>query len=220
MNNTGTCIVTKSDTHKYFDLTDCNDVSLQYSFEDEMYIQALNERRLYLYDEINSESVSSIINDIMLINRIDREIPASDRKPIVLFICSGGGSVPDGFGLIDIIENSVTPVYTVNNAYEYSMAFLIGLAGKKRYAFKHSSFLMHDGSSFVYDATSKCMDRMEFQKTTESVIKEFVLSHSKITTKMYDSKYRVEWYTYANQAKEYGFIDYIIGEDCTLGELI
>lgn len=206
--------------HTYFDISRCEEASLQYGLEDEMFIQSINERRLYLYDEICSESVGSIITDIMLINRMDRGIPVEDRKPIILYISSVGGSVPDGFGLIDVIENSTTPIYTVNMAYQYSMAFLIGIAGKKRYAFKNSTFLMHDGSSFVSDSTSKCRDVLDFQIVTGDVVKKYVLSHTRISEELYDSKYRIEWYTYAEQAKEYGFIDYIIGEDCDFEEIV
>lgn len=216
--NTGICVT--PNTHKCFDLDQCGDVSLQYCFEDEMYINSLRERRLYLYDEICSESVGSLINDILLINRMDKGIPSEQRKPIIIYISSVGGSVSDGFGLIDVIENSATPVYTVNTAYQYSMAFLIGLAGKKRYAFKNSTFLLHDGSNFISDSGAKCRDMLEFQNVTDAVIKKFVLEHSKISEDTYDEKYRVEWYNYAPVAKQYGFVDYIIGEDCSFDEII
>ena len=36
----------------------------------------------------------------------------------------------------------------------------------------------------------------------------------------YEKNYRVEWYMYSELAKEKGFVDYIIGEDCDLDEII
>ena len=46
------------------------------------------------------------------------------------------------------------------------------------------------------------------------------LKQRKITEKEYSKKYRVEWYMYADEAKKNGFVDYIIGEDCSLDDII
>ena len=51
-------------------------------------------------------------------------------------------------------------------------------------------------------------------------IRDFVLDNSKLTGEEYDSKLRIEWYMFNDEAKEKGFVDYIIGEDCELGEII
>ena len=116
--------------------------------------------------------------------------------------------------------NSKTPVYTINLGYQYSMGFLIGLAGHKRYATRNAKFLMHDGSNFVYNSGAKAQDQMEFHKKVEGRIKQYVLSRSKVTEEEYDSKLRVEWYLFADEAKEKGFVDYILGEDCDINEII
>ena len=137
-----------------------------------------------------------------------------------LYISSNGGNVDDGFELIDVIENSKTPIYTINLSYQYSMAFLIGIAGHKRFATKNAKFLMHDGSQFLYSSGAKVQDQMKFQEKVEKRIKNYVLSKSNITSKEYDSKYRIEWYLFADEAKANGFTDYIIGEDCDIDKII
>lgn len=104
--------------------------------------------------------------------------------------------------------------------YQYSMGFLIGLAGHKRYAMPNAKFLLHDGSNFVFDSGAKAQDRMEFNKKMESRIKDYILSRSKLTTEEYDSKYRIEWYMFSDEAKEKGFVDFIIGVDCGLDEIV
>ena len=122
--------------------------------------------------------------------------------------------------MIDIIQSSKTPVYTVNLGYQYSMGFLIGLAGHKRFSTKNAKFLMHDGSNFVYGSGTKVQDQMEFQRRVEARIKDYILSRSKLTSEEYDNKLRVEWYLFADEAKEKGFTDYIIGVDCEMDEMI
>jgi ATP-dependent Clp protease protease subunit len=133
---------------------------------------------------------------------------------------SRGGEVDAGFELIDVIQNSKTPVYTINTGYQYSMGFLIGLAGHKRFATPNAKFLLHDGASYVYNSTTKVKDQMKFQEQEEERLKQYILSHSKITSEEYDANLRVEWYLYADVAKEKGFVDYIIGQDCDIDSVV
>jgi len=190
-------------------------------FVDEYYyLDALKQRKLFLEEEISQETVSEIVKHILRFNKEDEAIPVAERKPIILYLSSNGGDVDPGFELIDVILHSKTPVYTVNLGYWYSMGFLIGIAGHKRYASSNSKCLMHDGSQFIYNSGSKVQDQLEFQKKIEARVKRHVLNCSKLTEEEYNGKLRVEWYLFADEAKEKGFIDYIIGEDCELDEII
>lgn len=183
-------------------------------------MSAHNERKIYLNDEIDNVSAHDVVFEIMRFNAEDKDKPVPERKPIILYCTSCGGSVTNGFGIIDAIINSKTPVYTVNLAYQYSMGFLIGLAGHKRYAMPNATFLLHDGQNFIWDSSAKCKDQLKFQEKREERIKNYVLEHSKLTEKQYDENYRVEWYTYADEAKQCGFTDYIIGIDCDFDEVL
>lgn len=83
-----------------------------------------------------------------------------------------------------------------------------------------SKFLMHDGSSVVYDSSSKVQDRTNFMKKLESRIMEYVVSRTNISVKEYKNKQRVEWYMFADEAKKKGVTDYIIGVDCEMDEVL
>lgn len=184
------------------------------------YLKDLKQRKLFLNSEIDQFTVADIVKHIMQINKEDKDIEPADRQPILLYVTSNGGEIDSGFELIDVIMNSKTPVYTINLGFQYSMGFLIGLAGHKRYATANAKFLMHDGSNFVWDSGMKAQDRMDFNKKIESCIKKYVLSRSTVTNEEYESKLRVEWYLFADEAKEKGFVDYIIGEDCDINEIV
>lgn len=190
------------------------------SVDEIFYLKDLKQRKLFLNADIDQLSVADIVRHIMQINREDIEIEPEKRQPILLYITSNGGDVNSGFELIDIIINSKTPVYTINLGYQYSMGFLIGLAGHVRFATSNAKFLMHDGSNFVYNSSAKAQDQMEFQRKVEEHIKNYILSRSSLTTAEYDSKLRVEWYLFAEEAKEKGFVDYIIGKDCDINCII
>lgn len=183
-------------------------------------LKNLQQRKLFLNDGIGEDTVCEIIRHILQFNAEDMDKPAEDRQPILLYLVSDGGDVDCGFELIDAIETSITPVYIINLGYQYSMGFLIGLAGHKRYAMPNAKFLLHDGSIRVSNSTDKAQDQMKFQAKVEERIKNYVLSHSKLTSRMYTKKRKSEWYIFAEEAKELGFTDYIVGEDCTIDEIV
>lgn len=188
--------------------------------EDIFYLKDLKQRKLFIAANISQETVEDAVRHIMQFNHEDAGVATEERKPIILYVSSNGGDVDAGFELIDVIMRSKTPVYTVNLGYQYSMGFLIGLAGHKRFAMPNAKFLMHDGTNFVWDSGAKAQDRMEFNKKMEDRVKEYILSRSKLTPEEYDSKYRIEWYMFSDEAKEKGFVDYIIGEDCEIDDVV
>jgi ATP-dependent Clp protease protease subunit len=191
-----------------------------YCLQDKFNIEDLEQRKLCINYEIDETVTDEIVYHIMRYNTLDKGKPIEERKPILLYCNSNGGSVSDGFAVIDTILNSITPVYTINLSYQYSMGFLIGLAGKRRYANKMATYLMHDGNTVMWNSMSKVKDQAKFYDKLEDKIKEYILSRSKLTEKEYDEKYRMEWYLFSDEAKEKGFCDFIIGEDCTIDEII
>ncbi len=194
---------------------------IQMSYTDEFEVTDLKERRLFINGEIDSCIIDSIVYHILRYNREDKGLKIEDRKPIYLFLNSNGGSVVDGYGVIDVILTSKTPVYTINQASCFSMGFLIFLAGEKRYAMPRSEFLMHDGSTFSWDSTAKVKDRMEFETgQLEQVTKQYILDRTTIDDKLYDEKYRVEWYMLPEEAKKVGVCTDIVGTDCDLDDIL
>ena len=184
------------------------------------YLKDLKQRKLFLNSEIDQFTIADVAKHIMQYNREDFGIEPADRKPVLLYVVSNGGEVDSGFELIDVIQSSKTPIYTINLGYQYSMGFLIGLAGHKRFATRNAKYLMHDGSNFVYNSGAKAQDQMEFNRKVEERVKQYIISRSNLTSDEYDSKLRVEWYLFADEAKEKGFVDYIIGVDCDIDTVI
>lgn len=197
-------------------------VNINSEFGEISRVQDLKERRLYLYGEIQSvdnqdnsyadaSMASAIIEKIIEYNRQDKDLPVDQRKAIRLYINSPGGSVTEGFALVDVIRLSETPVYTINLGEWSSMAFLIGITGHKRFSLPSATFLMHDGSTFAFGSTNKAQDKMDFEKRIEQVVvKPHVLAHSNMKSHEYDALSRVEYYLLPHEAKEHGFIDEIV----------
>lgn len=184
------------------------------------YLQDLKQRKLFLNSDIDQYTVADIVKHIMQINKEDKGIELEKRKPILLYVTSNGGEIDSGFELIDVIMNSKTPVYTINLGYQYSMGFLIGLAGHKRYATRNAKFLHHDGTNVIINSGTKAKDQMEFQDKIEARIKEYVIKKTKVTEDEYETHMRQEWYLFADEAKKYGMVDYIIGTDCDIDDIV
>ena len=64
-------------------------------------------------------------------------------------------------------------------------------------------------------------DRMDFELgELEEMTREYIISRTKIDEETYKEKYRIEWYFLPKVAKQYGVVDYIVGEDCDVDEII
>ena len=189
--------------------------------EDTFDLEDLDGRRLYLNGEVDDSVIDGLVYQILRFNRQDKGKAIEDRTPIKLYINSPGGDVTSGYGLIDAIITSKTPVYTINQAMCASMGFLIFIAGNKRFSMPHSEFLMHDGSNFAMGSTAKMKDRMDFELgEIEEMTKNYIIERTNITEQIYSEKYRVEWYFLPKVAKENGVTDYIVGEDCDIDDII
>ena len=99
------------------------------------------EKRIIYYEgPIEGEDIEEFNFElIQMINNSSKK----KTKPIKIYINSFGGELFSAFSIINIIENSEVPIYTYCTGYAHSAAFLIFLAGHKRYAYKHSNLLYH-----------------------------------------------------------------------------
>nr|DAH53384.1 MAG TPA: hypothetical protein [Caudoviricetes sp.] len=185
-------------------------------------IQEYLDKRIIIFNKsVDSGILEKIALYILKWNAEDKDIPVDKRKPIWLYTQSPGGSVIAGFNVIDVIASSQTPVYTLCFSQCCSMGFHIFIAGHKRYAFKNSILMMHDGEISVSNSSSKAKDTMKFFDTMEKRIKDYTISRTAIDSDTYDNMYEKEYYMYANdEAKSLGCVDYIIGEDVQLDEII
>lgn len=192
-----------------------------YEYSDKFDIEDNEQRRIYINSEIDENIVDTAVYHILRYNRLDKDTPIISREPIKIYINSPGGSVADGYALIDAIKLSKTPVYTINLANCLSMALLIFISGHKRFCMPHAEFLLHDGSSGCFDSVSKMQDRLKFEsEQIDKMTKEYILSNTSITKEQYEMNMRKEWYFLPQEGKSIGVVDSIIGEDCELDEII
>jgi ATP-dependent Clp protease protease subunit len=175
-----------------------------------LYSQELENRELYLPEEIDDSVIAEIVSHILRYNKEDEELPVEERKPIKLLINCYGGDVIACFSVIDTIKTSKTPVYGYNLGKAMSSGGLILMACHKRFSFKNAVVLVHQGYAGAQGTTGQVFDTVEFQKRIESRVKDFIIENTNITPRVYARKLKEEWYLFGDEALENGIVDELI----------
>lgn len=170
----------------------------------------LKSSRIITLGEIDSESTNEIIQSIYDINEEDAK--KTRVEPIKLIINSLGGEIYSGLALVDVIESSLTPIYTICHGSAMSMGLIIYAAGHHRLASKYTTFMYHEAA---YGAEGKVLhhkQELNEAERTDKICDDYLLSKTKFT---YDQLKEVrdkrsEWYFDVNTAHTYGLVDKII----------
>lgn len=169
------------------------------------------KRRIIVNEQVDENLIESVFIPLM-----DMDNDGSG-EPIEIILCTPGGSVLDGMPLCNLIDSLKTPTTIRVISYAYSMGAYILMAGYNnpnvhKVAYPFSTALIHGGSLNLEGALDSVKDTMKFQNKIDSKIKDYVLSHSKMTDKEYKKLDRVEAWLTADDMLKYGLIDEIIGE--------
>ena len=186
------------------------------TFEDRLFNDFIKKRKIILNYSIDNSLVEYCILPLV---QMDTD---GSGNPIEIIINTPGGSLEDGMVLCNIIDNLKTPTTITVLGQAASMGTYILAAGytnpnvtKRCYPF--SVALLHGGMMALEGTPYQCKDAADFQHNYEARIKEYICSHTKITPEKYEVKKKDEWFMDSKELKEYGFVDYIIGEDVTTG---
>jgi ATP-dependent Clp protease protease subunit len=171
------------------------------------------DRQMYI-GEITEDTGDAIDSAIRFWNKVDDELelPYKERKPIKIYINSPGGSLTGTFTIINSIEMSKTPVWTIATGTAYSGGFFIFIAGHKRFAYPLSSFLFHEGSTGNSGTAGQFANYAAFYKIQLNQLREVVLKYTKIGEEKYKEIQKDDFWLTANEALMYGVCDEIIEE--------
>lgn len=176
------------------------------------------ERKLYLDFDIK-ESITSVERMILRWNIEDKKngIPPNERRPIWLYILSNGGYLYCMWSVVDIIEASVTPIYTVNIGLCASAASIIFISGHKRFMMPRAKVLIHEGSAAIEGDAQKVQDQADSYKKEVKAMKEYILNRTNIPKAQLMKKRNNDWELDASYCLENKVCDVIIN---TLDDVI
>ena len=153
-----------------------------------------NQRKIYLDSDVDS-SVMSIQKMMMRWNIEDKKNGKTKEtaEPIWLYIMSYGGDLDYMWVLIDAIQTSIAPVYTVDLGVAASAASLIVVSGDKRYMTEHATVVIHEGSAQLAGDAIKVQDAADTYKQQLKQMKMFILAHTGIPRTQLMKKRSNDW---------------------------
>lgn len=170
----------------------------------------LKEKRAYWIDYEIDEDYLLLILAKELIRLNLEEANIAEPEPIILFIHSYGGDLDQSQFFCDLVETSHIPVITVAAGVAMSAGLLIFLSGKKRYAFKHSQLLIHQGSAAFSGTAEEIKSAQETYERKLDKMERYILSHTSIDKKLFDKKKLKDWYVSGEELLSLGIADKII----------
>lgn len=173
------------------------------------YYEGLKKRRIIFNKVVDADIVEQVIIPLM-----DMDSDESG-DPIEIILATPGGSTFDSLILCNIIDNLKTPTTIRVMGYAFSMGGLFLCAGYnnpnvKKVCYPFSAALLHAGNIGFEGSANAVKDTMKFNDEMNEKIREYVLSHSKITEEEYEKMERCEWYMCAEKMLELGLVDEII----------
>ena len=172
----------------------------------------LNARTIIFNQEVDERIVERVA-----IPLLDFEQDSSN-DPVTLIFATVGGSVSDGFVLCNIIDQYTKPLNIIVLGYAASMGTIMLAAGannpnvtRKCYPFTYA--LLHAGSTAFSGEALSVQDTLEFNRRVDDKVKQFIVSHTKISEDEYLQHERKQWFLDAEDMLKYGFVDEIIGKE-------
>lgn len=187
-----------------------NDVSTLDPIMYQYFNQLLKKRTIVL----NAEIDESILETVVLpLKDFEQD---TDDTPVKLILNTPGGSVADGLMLCNIIDNYKKPLEIIVPSYSCSMGTIILCSGNKnpnvtKKAYPFSFALFHSGQTYVGGESTSVEDVMNFNKSVDNKIRDYIITNTNITEELYDAHHRKQWYISAEEMLKYGLINEIIG---------
>lgn len=156
-------------------------------------------------DQSNAESVCKEIIEYNLARKVDR---------IQMIINSPGGSCADGFAIIDLMEWSQIPIYTIGLGMVASMGLLILMAGDKghRVVTPNTSLLSHRFLSMSWGNHSQLIANRKIEDQLHDRIVKHYLHHSTVPDRAALEQSilgNVDYWMNPEEALKFGLIDTI-----------
>lgn len=172
----------------------------------DIYSRLLNDRIIFLGEEINSVSANLVVAQLLHLESQDAE------KDISLYINSPGGEVYSGLAILDTMNFIKPQVSTICVGMAASMAAVLLSAGAKgkRFCLPHSKVMIHQPSGGAQGQQTEIEIVAEEIKKTRRELNQILSDASgQPIEKVQDDTERDNYLT-AAEALDYGLIDRIV----------
>ena len=172
----------------------------------DIYSRLLNDRIIFLGEEINSVSANLVVAQLLHLESQDAE------KDISLYINSPGGEVYSGLAILDtmnFIKPQVSPI-CVGMAASMAAVLLSAGAKGKRFCLPHSKVMIHQPSGGAQGQQTEIEIVAEEIKKTRRELNQILSDASGQPIEKVQADTERDNYLTAAEALDYGLIDRIV----------
>ena len=172
----------------------------------DIFSRLLNDRIIFLSDEVNDTTASLVIAQMLYLESVDPD------KDISFYINSPGGSVTAGMAIYDTMQFVKCDVSTICLGMAASMgAFLLAAGAKgKRIALPHSEIMIHQPLGGSKGQVSDVLIHTNLLLRTRATLNELLAQNTGKSVEEIARDTERDNFMTAQQALEYGLIDKII----------
>ena len=172
----------------------------------DIYSRLLNDRIIFLGEEINSVSTNLVVAQLLHLESQDAE------KDISLYINSPGGEVYSGLAILDTMNFIKPQVSTICVGMAASMAAVLLSAGAKgkRFCLPHSKVMIHQPSGGAQGQQTEIEIVAEEIKKTRRELNQILSDASGQPIEKVQADTERDNYLTASEALDYGLIDRIV----------
>ena len=172
----------------------------------DIYSRLLNDRIIFLGEEINSVSANLVVAQLLHLESQDAE------KDISLYINSPGGEVYSGLAILDTMNFIKPQVSTICVGMAASMAAVLLSAGAKgkRFCLPHSKVMIHQPSGGAQGQQTEIEIVAEEIKKTRRELNQILSDVSGQPIEKVQADTERDNYLTAAEALDYGLIDRIV----------
>ena len=172
----------------------------------DIYSRLLNDRIIFLGEEINSVSANLVVAQLLHLESQDAE------KDISLYINSPGGEVYSGLAILDTMNFIKPQVSTICVGMAASMAAVLLSAGAKgkRFCLPHSKVMIHQPSGGAQGQQTEIEIVAEEIKKTRRELNQILSDASGQPIEKVQADTERDNYMTADEALDYGQIDRIV----------
>ena len=172
----------------------------------DIYSRLLNDRVVFLCDEVNDTTASLVIAQLIYLEAQDPE------KDISLYINSPGGSVSAGMAIFDTMNYIKCDVSTICIGMAASMgAFLLAAGAKgKRFALPHSEIMIHQPLGGMQGQASDIKIHADHILRTRDTLNRILAEKTGKSLEEIVRNTDRDNFLSAAEAMEYGLIDKVI----------
>ena len=172
----------------------------------DIYSRLLNDRIVFLSDEVNDQTASLVVAQLLYLEAQDPD------KDISFYINSPGGSITAGMAIYDTMQYIKCDVSTICIGMAASMgAFLLAAGAKgKRYALPNSEIMIHQPLGGARGQATDIKIAAERIIKTRETLNQILSERTGQPIEKINADTERDNFMSAYEAKEYGLVDEVM----------